>query len=67
MKKILELIRYLHANKGASVEEICRELAVSPATFYRLRNAAAVLQVEIRFFNGGYRITDYGVIDPKKL
>jgi hypothetical protein len=83
MKTIIALIRILHARKQATVDDLCRELHCSPATFYRLRNAAlSTLQVEIEFFPagtrikgmgevchdpGGYRIVNYGIIDYKKL
>ncbi|MDD5651635.1 MAG: hypothetical protein PHF86_14670 [Candidatus Nanoarchaeia archaeon] len=64
---LISLIRYLHNNPGAKIEDICNILRISFATFYRLKKAVSTLGAEICFIKNGYRIINYGIINKRKL
>lgn len=64
--RIIDLIQLLQRHPGLKVGGILQELRISAATFYRLKNDAVSLGVEI-LHDDGYRVADYGLIDSVKL
>lgn len=68
--KLIEIIRYLHANKCASSRDIIRDCKISEPGFYRhKRYAEAYFGLKIIFCREkkGFLIETYGLIDSSKL
>ncbi len=64
--RLIDLIQLLQCHPGLKIKGILQELRISAATFYRLKNDAVSLGVEI-LHDDGYRVADYGLIDSVKL
>jgi hypothetical protein len=73
MKRLIELIRFIHSNKKPNEELICYRLNISHATMYRLlKKTAKILNMEIIYEGkatekGGYKIKNYGLINKTRL
>jgi len=69
LKSMVKVITYVHYNPYSNVQRICKQCAISRATFYRFLHALKDLKVKIEYIKGheGYEITDYGIIDYHSL
>jgi hypothetical protein len=72
LRKMLEIIRYVHHGNFPSVGEITRDCQISKAQFYRHRvTCLDILRVLIAYNDGpprrGYYINFYGILNKEKL
>ena len=71
LERLVTLLRYIHRHPYCGTEEVLQQCEISEATFFRFKVAAQSLGVLIEWIehreHSGYKIINYGLINPKKL